>query len=167
MAQKKSAERVDGRGPRNDLMRDLGAVARRYMASYALFNQALADHLGLHPTDLQCLNLLGLEPGPVTTGRIAELTGLTTGSATRLVDRLEKSGYVTRRRDTEDRRKVLVAVVPERMAELGAVWGRLNGAWWEMFEAYGDDEIELITTHMRRTITLSTTQSERLRSGLL
>ncbi|MFE9371846.1 MarR family winged helix-turn-helix transcriptional regulator [Streptomyces sp. NPDC006711] len=148
-------------------MRDLGAVARRYMASYALFNQALADHLGLHPTDLQCLNLLGLELGPVTTGRIAELTGLTTGSATRLVDRLEKSGYVTRRRDTGDRRKVLVEVVPARMAELGAVWGRLNGAWWEMFEAYEDDEIALIATHMRRTIDLSASQAERLRGGLV
>ncbi|WP_328311216.1 MarR family transcriptional regulator [Streptomyces sp. NBC_00442] len=167
MAQKKSAGGVPGRGPRADLLRDLGAVARRYMASYALFNQALADHLGLHPTDLQCLNLLGLEPGPVTTGRIAELTGLTTGSATRLVDRLEKSGYVTRRRDTEDRRRVLVEVVPERMAELGAVWARLNGAWWDMFDAYEDDEIALIATHMRRTIALSTVQCEHLRGGLI
>ncbi|MER0447517.1 MarR family transcriptional regulator [Streptomyces sp. Edi4] len=167
MPQKRSVGGVSGPGPRGDLMRDLGAVARRYMASYALFNQALADHLGLHPTDLQCLNLLGLEPGPVTTGRIAELTGLTTGSATRLVDRLEKSGYVTRRRDTADRRKVLVEVVPARMAELGAVWGRLNGAWWEMFEAYEDDEIALIATHMRRTIDLSASQAERLRGGLV
>ncbi|MFE9406685.1 MarR family winged helix-turn-helix transcriptional regulator [Streptomyces sp. NPDC006530] len=146
-------------------MRDLGGVSRRYMASYALFNQALADQLGVHPTDLQCLSLLGLEPGPVTTGRIAALTGLTTGSATRLVDRLEKAGYVTRRRDTEDRRKVLVELVPCRMAELGSVWGKLNGAWWEMFEAYEDHEIALIATHMRRTVELSTAQIERLRSG--
>ncbi|MFE9116731.1 MarR family winged helix-turn-helix transcriptional regulator [Streptomyces sp. NPDC007172] len=150
---------------RADLLRDLGAVSRRYMASYALFNQALADHLGLHPTDVQCLNLLGLEPGPVTTGRIAELTGLTTGSATRLVDRLEKAGYVTRHRDTEDRRKVLVEVVPGRMAEFGKVWSRLNGAWWEMFDGYEDDEIAFIATHMRRTVDLSIAQVERLRSG--
>ncbi|CAM5523013.1 hypothetical protein SXANM310S_00281 [Streptomyces xanthochromogenes] len=151
--------------PRATLLHDLGAVSRRYMASYALFNQALADHLGLHPTDVQCLNLLGLEPGPVTTGRIAELTGLTTGSATRLVDRLEKAGYVTRRRDTEDRRKVLVEVVPGQMAEFGEVWGRLNGAWWELFDEYADDEIAFIATHMRRTVDLSTAQIERLRSG--
>lgn len=166
MAQKK---RTGERAPadRAELMRDLGAVSRRYMAAYALFNQALADHLGLHPTDLQCLNLLGLEPGPVTTGRIAGLTGLTTGSATRLVDRLEKAGYVTRRRDTEDRRKVLVEVVPGRMAELGKVWGRLNGAWWEMFDAYEDVEIALIATHMRRTVELGAAQIERLRSGQL
>ncbi|MGP9019349.1 MarR family winged helix-turn-helix transcriptional regulator [Streptomyces sp. BR1] len=149
------------------LMGELGTASRRYMASYALFNQALADHLRLHPTDLQCLNLLGLEPGPVTTGRIAELTGLTTGSATRLVDRLEKAGYVTRRRDTEDRRKVLVEAVPERMAEFGAVWGKLNGAWFAMFDAYGDDEIALLIAHMHRTVELAGTQIEQLRGGEL
>ena len=88
------------------LLDELSSVSRRYMASYALFNQAVADRLGLHPTDLQCLNLLTLEAGPVTTGRVAELTGLTTGSATRLVDRLERAGYVVRERDAEDRRRV-------------------------------------------------------------
>ncbi|WP_240512949.1 MarR family transcriptional regulator, partial [Streptomyces griseoruber] len=75
---------------RSGLLDELSVVSRRYVASYALFNQALADRLGLHPTDLQCLNLLTLEPDPVTAGRVAELTGLTTGSATRLVDRLER-----------------------------------------------------------------------------
>lgn len=110
------------------LLEELSTVSRRHMASYALFNQAVADHLGLHPTDLQCLNLLTLEGGPVTTGRVAELTGLTTGSATRLVDRLERAGYVVRQRDAADRRRVLVATVPERIAEFGRVWDRLGAA---------------------------------------
>lgn len=150
---------------RSALMAELTVESRRYMAAYALFNQAVADHLRLHPTDLQCLNLLGLETDPVTTGRIAELTGLTTGSATRLVDRLERGGYVTRERDTVDRRRVLVATVPERMAEIGAVWQRLNGAWTAMFEAYDDNEVALLITHMRRTVELSASQVEALRKA--
>ncbi|WP_328318974.1 MarR family winged helix-turn-helix transcriptional regulator [Streptomyces sp. NBC_00388] len=154
-------------GPRSALMAELGATSRRYMAAYALFNQALADHLQLHPTDVQCLNLLSLEPGPVTTGRIAELTGLTTGSATRLVDRLERAGYVRRQRDADDRRKVLVGTVPARMAEFGAVWAQLNGAWFAMFDAYDDQEIALLTDHMRRTVAMSARQIGRLRSGQL
>ncbi|MEV8455582.1 MarR family transcriptional regulator [Streptomyces sp. NPDC052095] len=153
------------RPARSALMAELTVESRRYMAAYALFNQAVADHLRLHPTDLQCLNLLGLEAAPVTTGRIAELTGLTTGSATRLVDRLERGGYVTRARDTVDRRRVLVTPVPERMAEVGAVWRRLNGAWAAMFDAYDDDELALLITHMRRTVELSAHQVEDLRTG--
>ncbi|MFE5298315.1 MarR family winged helix-turn-helix transcriptional regulator [Streptomyces sp. NPDC056632] len=146
-------------------MSRLHGEARRYMASYALFNQAVADRLGLHPTDVQCLNLLSLEHEPVTIGRIAELTGLTTGSATRLVDRLERAGYVRRERDAEDRRRVMVAPEPDKMAELGAFWRRLNGAWGGLFDAYGDTEITLITDYMRRSVELSVTQVERLRSG--
>ncbi len=150
---------------RSALLAELSVTSRRYMAAYALFNQAVADHLRLHPTDLQCLNLLGLEAAPVTTGRIAELTGLTTGSATRLVDRLERAGYVTRARDTADRRRVLVETVPGRMAEFGAVWERLNGGWAAMFDAYDDDEVALLIAHMRRTVELSAVQIETLRDG--
>ncbi|GAA2561258.1 MULTISPECIES: MarR family winged helix-turn-helix transcriptional regulator [Streptomyces] len=149
---------------RAGLMAELAVVSRRYMASYALFGQALADHLGLHPTDLQCLNLLTLEDGPVTTGRIAELTGLTTGSATRLVDRLERAGHVVRERDAGDRRRVLVAVVPEKAAEFGRVWDRLGG-WVALFDDLDDSQLALFIDHMRRTAEFSAEQTARLRSG--
>lgn len=147
------------------LMAELAVVSRRHMASYALFNQALADRLGLHPTDLQCLNLLTLEGGPVTTGRIAELTGLTTGSATRLVDRLERAGYVTRERDAGDRRLVLVAPVPEKAAEFGRTWERFGSGWVTLFEDLDDAELALFVDHMRRTTAFGTEQAARLRSG--
>jgi DNA-binding MarR family transcriptional regulator len=147
------------------LVAELSGVSRRYMASYALFNQALADHLGLHPTDLQCLNLLTLEGAPVTTGRIAELTGLTTGSATRLVDRLERAGYVVRERDAADRRKVLVTTVPEKVAEFGRVWDRLGGGWVALFDDLDDSQLAVIIEHMRRTTEFSGTQVARLRGG--
>ncbi|MFI6490517.1 MarR family winged helix-turn-helix transcriptional regulator [Streptomyces sp. NPDC050564] len=150
---------------RGRLLDELSVVSRRYMASYALFNQAVADHLKLHPTDLQCLNLLSLEDGAVTTGRIAELTGLTTGSATRLVDRLEKAGYVVRERDAVDRRRVLVATVPEKLAEFGRMWDRLGGGWYELFDGLEDAELALIIGHMRRTVDFSAEQIARLRGG--
>lgn len=150
---------------RAGLLAELAVVSRRSMAAHALFNQALSDHLGLHPTDLQCLNLLTLEGGPVATGRVAELTGLTTGSATRLVDRLERAGYVVRERDAGDRRLVLVAVVPERATEFGRVWERLGGGWFALFEDLDDAELALFIQHMRRTTEFSAEQAARLRSG--
>ncbi|MBC2905926.1 MarR family winged helix-turn-helix transcriptional regulator [Streptomyces cupreus] len=149
---------------RERLLDELSAVSRRYMASYALFNQAVADRIGLHPTDLQCLNLLTLEGGPVTTGRVAELTGLTTGSATRLVDRLERAGYVVRERDAEDRRRVLVATVPEKVAEFGRMWERLSGGWSALFDDLDESELALIIGHMRRTVQFSGEQVARLRA---
>ncbi|MEU1270295.1 MarR family transcriptional regulator [Streptomyces sp. NPDC005799] len=150
---------------RERLLEELSTVSRRYMASYALFNQAVADRIGLHPTDLQCLNLLTLEGGPVTTGRIAELTGLTTGSATRLVDRLERAGYVVRRRDAADRRKVLVLTVPEKIAEFGRMWERLSGGWSTLFDDLDDTQLAVVVGHMRRTVDFSARQITRLRTG--
>src|SRR5829696_1833943 len=97
---------------RADRLAEVETESRRYLAAYVLFNQAVADKLGMHPTDLQCLNLLTIEDGPFTTSQIAELTGLTSGSASRLVDRLLRGGYVTRQQDTGDRRRVLVQPVP-------------------------------------------------------
>jgi DNA-binding MarR family transcriptional regulator len=152
---------------RGGLLSELSTESRRYMASYALFNQAVADHLKLHPTDLQCLNLLSLEDGPVTTGRIARLTGLTTGSATRLVDRLEGAGYVVRERDAVDRRRVLVATVPERIEEFGRMWAKLSGGWYALFEELEDDELALLIGHMRRTVEFTAVQIARIRGGEL
>lgn len=147
---------------RDELMARLWPVSRRYLASYVLFNQAVADHLGMHPTDVQCLNLLTLEDGPVTTGRIAELTGLTSGSATRLVDRLEKAGLVTRQRDEADRRRVLVAVRPETLERYGAVWRELSTDWVAAFAEDTEVELDFLLRHMNRTVELSHRQIARL-----
>lgn len=145
------------------LIDDLQQESRRYLASYVMFNQAVADHLKLHPTDVQCLNLLTAEPGPFTTGRIAELTGLTSGSATRLVDRLEKAGYVVRHRDNADRRRVLVEPVPEAMRDITELWAELGKGWREMFAGYTEDELGLLHRHMQRTVELSRRQIAHLR----
>ncbi|MEC3978570.1 MarR family winged helix-turn-helix transcriptional regulator [Amycolatopsis sp. H20-H5] len=75
----------------------------------------IAEQMGLSFTDHKALDLVGQAGGPLTAGRIAELTGLSTGAVTGVIDRLEKAGMVRRVRDTEDRRKVLVEVVPEAM----------------------------------------------------
>ena len=142
---------------------ELEIASRRYMASYVLFNQAVADHLGMHPTDVQCLNLITAEPAPVTTGAIAEMTGLTSGSATRLVDRLVKAGYVERVRDTADRRKVLVRVVPEAMAAYSEMWARLGAGWRALLEENTAEEKRLLLRHMERTVELSKRQIAELR----
>ncbi|MGW5482152.1 MarR family winged helix-turn-helix transcriptional regulator [Streptomyces sp. NPDC004008] len=149
---------------RERLYEELSLESRRYLAAYVLFNQAVADHLGLHPTDVQCLSLLTADPGPLTVREIADMTGLTTGSATRLVDRLERGGYVARTPDRQDRRRVLVTPVPERIARVTAVWDDLGRAWGTLLDGHTEDELEVITRHMRQAYDLSHAQMRHLRS---
>lgn len=81
----------------------------------------IAERMGLSGTDHKTFDLVVQSGGPLTAGRIAGLTGLSTGAVTGVIDRLEKVGLVRRVRDPEDRRKVLVEVVPgaaERFAPL-------------------------------------------------
>jgi DNA-binding MarR family transcriptional regulator len=81
----------------------------------------IAERMGLSATDHKALDLVVQAGEPLTAGRIAELTGLSTGAVTGVIDRLEKVGVVRRIRDRQDRRKVLVEVVPgtiERFAPL-------------------------------------------------
>jgi DNA-binding MarR family transcriptional regulator len=101
----------------DELRAEIGASTVRFIASVVLYNQAVAQQLGLGGSDSQFLSLLGMH-GPLTPGRLAELTGLTTGTVTGVIDRLERGGYVRRERDATDRRKVLVTQVPEAMAAI-------------------------------------------------
>jgi DNA-binding MarR family transcriptional regulator len=89
----------------------------RFIASVVLHNQVVAQRVGLGGSDSQFISLLNLN-GPLTAGRLAELSGLTTGTVTGVIDRLERAGFVRRERDVADRRRVLVAPVPAAMEEL-------------------------------------------------
>jgi DNA-binding MarR family transcriptional regulator len=104
---------VDG----DELRSQIAASVLRFIAGVVLHNQVVAGRVGLGASDSQFLSLLSLY-GPLTPGRLAELSGLTTGTVTGVIDRLEQGGFVRRARDAADRRKVLVTPVPEAMAAL-------------------------------------------------
>ncbi|MFI6370048.1 MarR family winged helix-turn-helix transcriptional regulator [Streptomyces sp. NPDC050546] len=150
---------------RGELVAAVTAAARRHHAAYTLFNQAMAEHLGLHPTDLQCVSLLALETGPRTTGQIAELTGLTSGSATRLVDRLQKAGLAERHPDAHDRRKMLVSLTTGRTPEIEAAWDTPGNAFDQALDDFTEDELTVIERYLRRTTDVGTEQTARLRTG--
>jgi DNA-binding MarR family transcriptional regulator len=68
---------------------------------------AIAAAQGVHPTDLIAASYLH-DVGPATAGRLAEITGLTTGAMTACIDRLEREGFAKRQADSNDRRKVII-----------------------------------------------------------
>ncbi|GAA2710915.1 MULTISPECIES: MarR family transcriptional regulator [Streptomyces] len=150
---------------RAELLGRIADESRRHYAAWTLFNQALADHLGLHPTDLQCISLLDLASGPLTTGEVARLTGLTPGSATRLVDRLARAGLVERRTDPADRRRALVAMAPGAAERIGNAWEVPGTAFRDVLERYSDEQLALIGDYLARGTEVGRSQAERLRGA--
>jgi MarR family transcriptional regulator, organic hydroperoxide resistance regulator len=98
---------------------------RQFIAGSILYNQQIADRVGLHLTDVQCINILELM-GPSTPGELARFTGLTTGGVTMMLDRLEKAGYLKREPNPRDRRSILVRLNPAKVKKMQAFYIDIN-----------------------------------------
>ena len=108
-----------------------------------MFAKMVADRAGISSADMDCIDFVNVE-GRMTAGRLAELTGLTTGAITGVVDRLEKAGFVRRERDESDRRKVFIVPVPEKMMQMGRPYELVKRAMAKQCEAYTDAELKFL-----------------------
>ncbi|MFD2474878.1 MarR family winged helix-turn-helix transcriptional regulator [Amycolatopsis silviterrae] len=111
-------------GETNSELTHFVALAAQLRTHTVLRHARDAAREGLSATELQALELAGQTADSLTPGRIGQLTGLSTGAVTGVLDRLEKSGLVLRERDRADRRKVLVTITAAGRERLGAISGR-------------------------------------------
>ena len=95
---------------RAELLQELAREIRQFSGLGASLFRAAAARTGMTVTDMQVIDLLDSN-GPMTAGQLADLTGLTTGAITGMLNRLEEAGLVRRERDPEDGRRVIVQLV--------------------------------------------------------
>ena len=91
----------------------VGRLARRHSTAVVLFHHAVAERLGLGPTDHKCLDLLR-DRGAMAGSDLGAITGLTSGAITGVVARLERAGYLRRESDPHDGRKQILHLALER-----------------------------------------------------
>jgi DNA-binding MarR family transcriptional regulator len=121
----------------------LNRAVRLFIAGSSLFSQRVADKLGLHPTDMQFLNLLELL-GPMTPGVLAQCSGLSSGGVTVVLDRLEHAGYIRRSSNPSDRRSVLVGIVPAHHKKVMANYDLVQKQFEGVVAGFSDEELETI-----------------------
>ena len=136
--------------PRNERLASVVRAIGRAGSASSLYGQALAQRLGLAPIDVEALDMLNVENG-MAVGRLAELTGLTTGSATRMVDRLEQAGYVRRVPDPADRRRVVVELVPGVDRKWVALHASIIAAQLDIVSGYDDGQLALLAGFLDRS----------------
>jgi DNA-binding MarR family transcriptional regulator len=124
---------------------------RELSNAVVLFHEKIAAHLGLNSAEWKCLGLLD-QHGPMTAGRLAELSRLTTGAITGVVDRLERAGYVRRERHPTDRRSVIVQPVKlgELKARVAPVFRSLGRAMGGLTSHYSQSEMAVIQDYLER-----------------
>src|ERR1700692_2201223 len=145
------------------LVEELEHAVRRSSAQGVIFGQTVANRAGISASYLEWLDFLNRE-GRVTAGRLAEVTGLTTGAITGVVDRLEKAGLVRRERDESDRRKVFIATVPENVAKIGRFYEHMQRAMLKDWESYSDAELKLLLRFMTQGYKTMLAATEELKA---
>jgi DNA-binding MarR family transcriptional regulator len=133
------------------------------IAAHVIGQQELARRLGVSVTDLTCFAFV-LEAGDalLTAGDLAARAHVTTGAVTGILNRLERAGYVTRRPDPDDRRRVRVAAVPEAVTRVEAVYAGHYARLTELFADYTPDELAILTDWFTRATALAHTYLEKL-----
>lgn len=131
---------------------------RRFIAGVILFNQRVAERVGLNPTDMQCIHLIQLM-GPLTAGKLAECTGLTTGGVTVVLDRMEKAGLVRRERNPADRRSILVHLRPATLAGIETHYAEIAHRTYAFFASCPERDLHTVLEFFSRLNSLRDTPS--------
>jgi DNA-binding MarR family transcriptional regulator len=127
-------------------------AVRNLIANAILFNHQVAQRVGLGASDAQFMHLLQLH-GPLTPGRLAELSGLTTGTVTGVLDRLGATGFVRRERDESDRRKVIVKLNEERLwSAMAPLYAGQADSLAAVAGAYDAEQLEVIADFLDRLV---------------
>ncbi len=129
-------------------------LSQQYAYTAIQMHETVARKAGLPETDHKYLGFL-LEKGRMTAGDLAQLTGLTTGAVTGLVDRFEKRGLVNRRFAGDDRRKVLIEPNQETIvALLEPLYREFRSQSEALTTSFLDEEIKVIETYLSKAIDL-------------
>lgn len=147
-------------------MAELGHAVRVAGRHTVFFHEAVADRLGLSAADSRALSYL-LDMGPVPAGRLAELTGLTSGAVTGMIDRLERAGFVRRDRDPEDRRRVMVAPVvnASRAPAAERLFAPLGEAFALLAQRYTTAQLAILVDFVTRASDMLRAQTSQVVEG--
>ena len=150
---------------REEIIQAINEKFREMSTETIMFHQAVADILGLHITDHKCLDFI-YRFGAMPAGRLAELTGLTTGAITGIIDRLEEAGYIRRTNDPKDRRRTIVEPTRNKKLEkkIEVLFIPLRDRMHKLLSSYSDSELAFLLDATTEMLEQTREESIKLRS---
>lgn len=148
----------------NELQLRVVKATQEFGISSVLFRNAIGRKLGLNITDIGCLNYLFIK-GTSTPTELAHYTGLTTGSATTMLDRLEKLNLITRRPNPHDRRGLIIEIRQEARETIGPMVAGTQSAQRQLLDSYSDKELSAIADFLTRFTGNVNKHTERIEKG--
>ncbi|CAL1518854.1 MarR family transcriptional regulator [Chitinophaga sp. MM2321] len=130
-----------------EVIKRIRKLNQQYAYTSIQMHEAIARKAGLSGTDHKYLGFL-MQKGQMTAGELSNLTGLTTGAVTGLIDRFEKKKLVKRKFAEDDRRKVIIEPNTKNiMALLVPLYKEFRNKSEELIASFSNKEIKIIETY--------------------
>jgi DNA-binding MarR family transcriptional regulator len=146
----------------NDRVSRVDVLIREMAAQTMVTSQIVAGHFELHTTDLRVLDIIFMR-GQMLAGELATATGLSSGSVTALIDRLVAAGYVERRDDATDRRKVWVRSRNDAIEPIKAMFMPSQRRMYKLWHTFTAGELDTIASFLEGTTKLAAECAEAIR----
>ena len=146
----------------NDVIKGVRKLSQQYAYSSIQMHEAIARKAGLSGTDHKYLGFL-IEKGQMTAGELSNLTGLTTGAVTGLIDRFEKKKLVKRQFAEDDRRKVIIKPNTENiMALFVPLYKEFRARSEKLIASFSNKESKIIETYFLKAIEIMNDATDKL-----
>ena len=149
---------------RGESVRRLQTGLRRLGQGLHRLNDAVGSHVELLPIDLSVLDLLDRE-GPMSPRNVTKTTGIHPATLTGILDRLEQGGWLARRPDPLDRRRIIVEAVSDRGGELVRLYAPMGKALAALCAEYSPEELAAIVDFVEKAADAGEAATQQVRTG--
>jgi len=135
--------------------------ARESGISYTLFRNAIGKKLGLNTTDFEGLDLIFYR-GTTTPSELSKYTGLSSGSTTAMIDRLEAAGLVRRENNPDDRRGTFVVINAQAVHRFRPLFSSARSAQNKLLDSYTTEQLEVLSDYFKRSAAMFEAERQRM-----
>lgn len=146
----------------NDAVQQVRKLSQHHAYTSLQMHETVARKAGLSGTDHKYLGFL-LQKGEMTAGELANLTGLTTGAITGLIDRFEKKKLLKRQFAEDDRRKVIIVPNTKNiMALFEPLYKDFRKKSEQLIASFSGKELKIIETYFKKAIEIMNETTQKL-----
>ncbi|HTE31671.1 MAG TPA: MarR family transcriptional regulator [Chryseolinea sp.] len=148
----------------DELIYRVRKLSQAYAYTSIQMHEAIGRKAGLSGTDHKYLGFLR-KKGAMTAGELSNLTGLTTGAVTGLIDRFEKKKLVKREFAKDDRRKVMIVPNTKRIiAVFTPLYAEFRNKSEKLAASFSDKDAKILETYFSKAIEIMNETTDALRS---
>ncbi|GAA1867200.1 MarR family transcriptional regulator [Asanoa iriomotensis] len=147
---------------KDDAIRDVAMQLRLLQQSFDAFDEAVAGRLGLNRTDLRALDLVLASSGPLSAGELTNALRLSPAATTTVIDRLEQADMVSRTRDLQNRRRVLITPTDRARVVEQDIYHPVGVAGARALRRYTADQLAMILSFLQVARAVQDDQAARL-----